>query len=422
MRHRVVVTGLGAVTPIGIGTAGLLEGIRQGRPGVRRIERFDTSQFACKVAAEIADFDASKYLDAKQVRRLDRFSQFAVVAGRLAIADAGLDLDHVDRDRVGVFIGTALGGASFAEEQHRVFMTEGIRRVRPTLALSVFGGAASCNIAIDLGVSGPTSANSDSCASGPIALGEAFHLIRDGEVDMMLAGGVDAPLTPLIFGAFDIIRAMSTRNATPAAASRPFDRGRDGFVMGEGAAVLTLERVDHAIARGATIYGEILGYGSTNDAYHMTAPHPSGKQAARAIRLALTDGSLEPQHIDHINAHGSATPLNDSTETRAIKAVFGDHAHRIPISGTKSMHGHALGASGAIEAAICMLGLRYDYLPPTINLDDPDPECDLDYIPHRGRTQRVHYVMSNSFGFGGINASLLLGRYESERQVPAYSP
>lgn len=414
MRHRVVVTGLGAVTPIGSGAAGLLDGVRAGLAGVRAITRFDASQFASRVAAEVADFDASRHLDGRQARRLDRFSQFAVVSARGAIADAALTLDHTDRERVGCFIGTALGGAAFAEEQHTVYVTEGIRRVRPTLALSVFGGAASCNIAIDLGITGPTSANTDSCASGTIALGEAFRLVRAGEVDVMLAGGVEAPLTPLIFGAFDIIKAMSTRNSNPEAACRPFDRGRDGFVMGEGAAVLVLERLDHALTRGAAIYGEIVGYGSTNDAYHMTAPLPSGRQAARAMHLALADAGIRPEQIDYINAHGSSTPLNDSTETRAIKMVFGDHARRIPISGTKSMHGHALGASGAIEAAICMLALRHLYLAPTINLDDPDPECDLDYIPHRGRSQRVDHVLTNSFGFGGINASLALGRYEPQ--------
>ncbi len=412
--HRVMVTGLGALTPIGHGADGLLEGIRAGRPGVKAVERFDSSSFSCHVAAEVTDFEPQAALDAKQVRRLDRFAQFAVACGRQAIADAGLDLAHVDRERAGVFIGTALGGASFAEEQHNVYLREGIRRVRPTLALAVFGGSASCNIAIDAGITGPTSANSDSCASGPIAIGEATRLIRGGEVDLMLAGGVEVPLTPLIFGAFDIIRAMSTRNGNPQTACRPFDRGRDGFVMGEGAAVLVLERLEHAQARGARIYGEVLGYGSTNDAYHMTAPLPSGDQAARAMRLALASAGVRPEQIDYINAHASSTPLNDSTETRAIKTVFGDVARRIPISGTKSMHGHALGASGAIEAAICMLALQSDYLPPTINLDDPDPECDLDYIPHGGRAQRVSHILSNSFGFGGINAALVFGRYQGD--------
>ncbi len=413
MPHRAAVTGIGAITPIGHGADGLFDGIVAGRSGVRLIERFDASPFHCRVAAEVVDFDPLQHLDARQARRLDRFAQFAVVCGRQAVADAGLDLACLDRDRAGVFIGTALGGAAFAEEQHHVYLREGIRRVRPTLALSVFGGAASCNIAIDLGLCGPSSANSDSCASGTIAIGEAARLVRSGEVDVMLAGGVEVPLTPMIFGAFDLIRAMSTRNDAPAAACRPFDRGRDGFVMGEGAAVLVLERLEHALARGARIYGEVLGYASTNDAYHMTAPLPDGAQAIRAMRLALADAGLAPAQIDHINAHASSTPLNDPTETRAIKAVFGPHATRLPISGTKSMHGHALGAAGAIEAAICMLTLARDYLPPTINLDDPDPACDLDYVPHHGRWQRVRYVMSNSFGFGGINAVLVCGRVEA---------
>ncbi|MDR7421867.1 MAG: beta-ketoacyl-ACP synthase II [Armatimonadota bacterium] len=412
MTQRVVVTGLGAVTPIGHGAEGLLEGIRLGRPGVKHIERFDATPFGCRVAAEVTDFDPAQHLDAKQVRRLDRFAQFAVVAGRQAVADAALDLSRVDRERAGVFIGTALGGAAFAEEQHHVYLAEGIRRVKPTLALAVFGGSASCNIAIDLGVCGPTSANSDSCASGAIAIGEAARLVRHGEADVMLAGGVEVPLSPMIFGAFDLIRAMSTRNGAPAAACRPFDRGRDGFVMGEAAAVLVLEGLDHARARGAAIYGEVLGYASTNDAYHMTAPLPSGAQAARCMRLALADAGLAPEAIDAINAHGSSTPLNDSTETRAIKAVFGEHAARIPVSATKSMHGHALGATGAVEAAICMLTLRCDYLPPTINLEEPDPECDLDYVAGVGRAQRVQYILSNSFGFGGINAALVFGRVD----------
>jgi len=414
MRHRVVVTGIGAITPIGIGVEGLAEGIRQGRSGVRRIRRFDPSAYHSQVAAEV-DFDPSAFLEPKQARRLDRFAQFAVVCARQAVADGGLDLESVDRDRIGVFIGTALGGAAFAEEQHCVYLQGGIRRVRPTLALAVFGGAASCNIAIDLGITGPTSANSDSCASGAIAVGEAMRLVRDGEVDLMLAGGVEVPLTPLIFGAFDLIRAMSARNDDPEGASRPFDRHRDGFVMAEGAAILLLERLEHALARGARIYGEVLGYGSTNDAYHMTAPLPSGHQAARAMRLALQDAEVAAEEVDHINAHASSTPLNDATETRVIKMVFGERAYRIPVSGTKSMHGHPLGAAGAVEAAISMLTLRDGYLPPTINLIEPDPECDLDYVPLHGRCAPVRYIVSNSFGFGGINAALVFGRYPADR-------
>jgi 3-oxoacyl-[acyl-carrier-protein] synthase II len=405
----VAVTGLGAVTPIGHGSRGLYEGLRRERSAIDRLTRFDPEPFNCKIAAEVRDFDPGAYLEPKRLRRLDRYSQFGVACARMAIADAGLALAEENRDAIGCFVGSALGGAAFAEEQHGVFMTEGIHRVRPTLALSVFAGAASCNIAIEFNLRGPSSANSDSCSSGAIAIGEAFRTVRDGYADIMVAGGVEVPLTPLIFGAFAIIRAMSTRNDEPARACRPFDRGRDGFVMAEGAALLVLEELDHARGRGAPIYGEVLGYGTSNDAHHMTAPLPSGIQAARAMRSALEETGLPPTAVDYVNAHASGTPLNDSTETLAIKQVLGDHAYRVPISGTKAMHGHALGATGAIEAAICMLALRHAYLPPTLNLEDPDPACDLDYIPGRGREVAVRYILSNSFGFGGINAALVFG-------------
>jgi len=409
--HRVVVTGIGAITPIGSGPAGLLEGIRSGRSGVDRIARFDPEPFGSRIAAEVRDFDPLTYLDAKRARRLDRFAQFSVAAARQAVEDAGLHLEDEDRDRCGVFVGAALGGGAFAEEQHAIFLREGLRRIRPTLALAVFSGSASCNIAIEHGLTGPTSANSDSCSSGPIAIGSAYRWIKSGEADVMLAGGVECPISPLIFGSFDLIRAMSTRNDAPARACRPFDRERDGFVMAEGAAMLVLEELGHALRRHAPIYGEVLGFGSTNDAYHMTAPLPSGQQAGRAMRLALREADLQPEQIGYVNAHGSSTPLNDGTETKAIKAVLGDHAYHIPVSGTKAMHGHALGASGAIEAAICMLALREGYVPPTLNLDNPDPDCDLDYVPHTGREAQVDYILSNSFGFGGINAALVFGRY-----------
>ena len=409
--RRVVVTGIGAITPIGSGSAGLLSGIRAGRSGVDRISRFDPEPFGSRIAGEVRDFDPSTYFDAKRARRLDRFAQFSVAAARQGVEDAGLHLEDEDRDRCGVFVGAALGGGAFAEEQHAIFLREGLRRIRPTLALAVFSGSASCNIAIEYGLTGPTSANSDSCSSGPIAIGSAFRWIKSGEADVMLAGGVECPISPLIFGSFDLIRAMSTRNDDPARACRPFDRERDGFVMAEGAAMLVLEEVGHALRRNAPIYGEILGFGSTNDAYHMTAPLPSGQQAGRAMRLALQEADLHPEQISYVNAHGSSTPLNDGTETKAIKAVLGDHAYHIPVSGTKAMHGHALGASGAIEAAICMLAFRHGYLPPTLNLETPDPDCDLDYVPHTGREAQVDYILSNSFGFGGINAALVFGRY-----------
>ena len=409
MTREVMVTGIGAVTPLGCGSAGVYEGLRRERSAIDRISRFDPSPFACTIAAEVRDFDPTAYIDPKRLRRLDRYSQFAVACARMAIEDAGLDLAEENRDAIGCFIGSALGGAVFAEEQHRVFLAQGIRRVKPALALSVFCGAASCNIAIEFDVRGPSSANSDSCASGAIAIGNAFRTVRDGYADIMLAGGVEVPLAPLTFGSFDVIRAMSTRNDDPARACRPFDRGRDGFVMAEGGALLILEEREHARRRGAPVYGTVLGYGSTNDAYHMAAPLPSGAQAARAMRSALDEAGMAPEDVEYINAHASSTPLNDVMETSAIKQVFGPHAYRVPISGTKAMHGHSLGATGAIEAAICMLALRHAYLPPTLNLEEADPACDLDYIPGTGREVAVRSVLSNSFGFGGINACLVFG-------------
>jgi len=409
-RRRVVVTGIGAITPIGTTGAGLWDGLRREQSAVRSLTRFDPSIFRSHNAAEVDDFVPTDHLEAKRAKRLDRFGQFSVAAARMALADACIDLAREDRERIGTMMGTALGGVGYAEEQLGVFLTQGLRAVDPTLALAVFGGASSCNIAIEFGVQGPNSTNAMSCASGTIAIGDAFRQVRDGYADVMIAGGAEAPLAPLCYGAFAIIRAMSTRNDDPAGSSRPFDKDRDGFVMGEGAAVLILEEYGRAVARGARVYAEVVGYGMTNDAYHMTAPLATGAQAARAMRLALADGGVAPREIGYVNAHGSSTPLNDPTETLAIKQVFGDAAYRLPVSGTKGYYGHALGASGAIEAAICSLSILHEWLPPTVNLDHPDAACDLDYIPAAGRTARVEHVLSNSFGFGGINAALLMRR------------
>jgi 3-oxoacyl-[acyl-carrier-protein] synthase II len=413
MKRRVVVTGIGAITPIGLGRDGLWSGLRAERSSVGPVTRFDPAPFRSHVAAEINDFVPTDHLDERRSRRFDRFAQFSVVACRMALEDSGLALEREDRERVGAMMGSALGGVAYAEDQMGKYMTGGLRAVDATLAVAVFGGAASCNIAIEFGVYGPNSTNAMSCASGTIAVGDAFRAIRDDYADVMICGGAEAPLSTLCYGAFSLIRAMSTRNSDPATASRPFDRDRDGFVMGEGSAVLILEERTRALARGAPVYAEVLGYGITSDGHHMTAPRPDGSQAARAMRLALADAHAEPNEIGYVNAHGSSTPLNDPTETLAVKQVLGDHAYRVPVSGTKGYYGHALGASGAIEAAICALALEREWLPPTVNLASPDPACDLDYVAGSGRAAAPETIISNSFGFGGINASLVFRRHQA---------
>jgi 3-oxoacyl-[acyl-carrier-protein] synthase II len=408
--RRVVITGIGAITPIGTGREELWQGLRARRSAVGPVTRFDPTPFRSRIAAEIPDFHPSDFMEERRLRRLDRFGQLSIAAARLALSDAELDLAREDRDQVGAMMGTALGGVAYAEEQYPKFLAGGPREVNTALALTVFAGAGSCNLAIEFGVSGPNSTNGMSCASGTMAIGDGFRAIARGEADVMLTGGAEAPLAPLCFGAFAIIRAMSTRNDDPASASRPFDQGRDGFVMAEGAAVLVLEERGRALARGARIYAEILGYGLTNDAYHMTMPRPDGRQAARAMRLALAEAGVKPAEIGYINAHGSSTPLNDPTETGAIRQVFGDDAATVPVSGTKGYYGHALGASGAFEAAICALASANRWLPPTVNLQSPDPACDLTYLAGEGREADPEFILSNSFGFGGINACLVFRR------------
>jgi len=409
-KRRVVITGIGPITPIGTSRDEFWSGLQKQKSAVRSISRFDPSEFRSHNAAEVNDFVPSDHLEGKRAKRLDRFGQFSVVASQLALDDADLDLSKEDKERVGANMGTALGGVGYAEGQLAVYLQQGLRAVDASLALAVFGGASSCNIAIELGAMGPNSTNAMSCASGTIAVGDAFRQIRDGYADIMIAGGAEAPLAPLTFGAFALIRAMSTRNEEPEKASRPFDKDRDGFVMGEGAAVMILEEYEHAKSRGAKIYAEIAGYGTTNDAHHMTAPRPDGSQAARSMRLALKDADISADEVDYVNTHGSSTPLNDSTETMAIKQVLGDRAYRIPMSGTKGYYGHALGASGAIETAICALAIEREWLPPTVNLQVADKACDLNFLPGTGRKERVEHILTNSFGFGGINAALVLRR------------
>ncbi|MCG6986946.1 MAG: beta-ketoacyl-ACP synthase II [Gemmatimonadetes bacterium] len=404
----VVITGLGPITASGVGTAQLWEGLHGGISPVRRITRFDPSPWRSQIAAEVNDFQAEHHMDHAVARRLDRFGQFSVAATRLALEDAGLDPGALEPTRVAVIMGSALGGLAHAQDQMTRFLSRGVRGVDPRVVTTVFCGAASCQIAIEFGFTGPNSTNAMSCASGTIALGEAFRMIRNGLCDAAVAGGVEAPLASLSFGAFSLVRAMSRRNDDPRHACRPFDAARDGFVMGEGACVLVLEEAEAARARGAHVYAEVLGFGLTNDAHHMTAPRPDGARAAAAMRLALEEAGVSPEALDHVNAHASSTPMNDSTETLAIRLALGAHADRVSVSGTKPFYGHALGASGAIEAAITCMSMEHGWAPPTLNLDSPGEGCDLDYVDGGGRRQRIRVALTNSFGFGGINASLVL--------------
>lgn len=407
--RRVAVTGIGAVTPIGHGADGLWAGVLANQSAVRTIDRFDPSPFPSHIAAQVDDFDPADHLDARRARRLDRFSAFAVASARMAVGHAGLQPAHMPADRSGTWIGSALGGVAFGEEQHAAYVERGVHGVAPTLATAVFGGAAASNVAIELGFQGPAIGNANSCASGAVAIGQAFQAIRAGTVDVAVAGGAEAPLAPLTFGAFAMIRVLSRRNDDPATASRPFDADRDGFVMGEGAAVLVLEGWDVAERRGARILGELLGFGASTDAHHLTAPLPSGEAAAAAISGALADAQRGPAEIGYVNAHASSTPLNEVAEARAFALALGaDHARHVPVSGTKGLYGHPLGASGAIEAAITVLALHHGLLPGTCNLATPDPEIDLELV-RTAAPATPGLALSTSFGFGGLNAALVIG-------------
>jgi 3-oxoacyl-[acyl-carrier-protein] synthase II len=407
--RRVVITGIGAITPIGTGAEDLWRGVIANRSAVRAIDRFDASAFPSRIAAQIDGFDPAAHLDARRARRLDRFSALSVATARMAVEDAALGVGNGAGARTGVWIGSALGGVAFGEEQHERYVERGVHGVSPTLALAVFGGAGASNVALDLGLTGPTVGNANSCASGATAIGQAFHAVRDGSVDVALAGGAEAPLAPLTFGAFALIRVLSSRNDDPSTASRPFDRDRDGFVMGEAAAILVLEEREAALARRAPIVAEVLGNGASNDAYHMTAPRPDGRDAARAIGAALRDAGVGPERIGYVNAHGSSTPLNEPAEALAIRAALGPGSEGVPVSGTKGLYGHALGASGAVEAAITALALQRGVLPGSCNLVEPDPTIDLELL-RDARSATVEAALTNSFGFGGMNAALVLGR------------
>jgi 3-oxoacyl-[acyl-carrier-protein] synthase II len=410
-RRRVVITGIGPITCVGHGRENFWDGILAEKSGIKSIASFDPSAFQVRCAGEIHDWNSEEFFPPHRLKRLDRYAQFAVASAKLALDDARFEYSREKpQHRVGVSFGTALGGVCKAEDQYIRYLKKGARGVQPTLAVQVFGGSAHSNIAIDFGFRGVGTTNSNSCASGTVSVGEALRYIRDDFADVIVAGGAEAPLTTITVGAFDIIKTISRWSGDPALACRPFDLLRDGFVMGEGATSLIIEELQHARARGARIYAEVLGYSLNNDAFHMTAPLPSGESCIRAMREALADAELAPEQIDYINAHASSTQLNDSAETVSIKQVFGEDAQRIPVSGTKGYYAHPLGATGAIEAALCALALDRQWIPPTINYQNPDPACDLDVVPNHGRKAELNYIMSNSFGFGGINACVILGR------------
>ena len=408
---RVVVTGVGAVTPIGNTPAEYWEGLLSGRNGIGPISLFDASQHKCRIAGEVKGFDPQQYLDGKEIKRMDRFAQFAVAASMQALADAQFTINELNAEQVGVIIGSGVGGIKVLEDQQTIYLTKGPDRCSPFMVPMMISNMAAGLAAIHTGAKGPNSCPVTACAAGSNAVGDAFRLIQRGFAQAMICGGAEAAVTPLSVAGFASARALSTRNDDPAHASRPFDRDRDGFVMGEGSGILLLEELEHAKSRGARIYAEIVGYGLTCDAYHMTSPAPAGEGAARAMQLALKDANLNPDQISYVNAHGTSTAANDVNETAAIKTALGEAAYKIAISSTKSMTGHLLGGSGGIEAVATVLAIANDSIPPTINLDNPDPECDLDYVPHSSRAQKVEVALSNSFGFGGHNVTLAFKKY-----------
>ena len=406
--QRVVITGIGCVSPVGLTAEESWAAVTTGRSGIDNISLFDAAGFPVRFAGEVKNFDPLRHLDRKESRRMDRFVQLGMAAALMAHADSGLDLDQEDRDRIGVLIGSGIGGIQTLETQLGIGMEKGIDRISPFFIPMMISDMASGAVSIQLGVGGPNTCVVTACATGTNAIGDAMHIIRRGDADVMLAGGTEAAVTPMGVGGFAAMRALSTRNDEPQKASRPFDRERDGFVIAEGSAVLVLESLEHAQARGARILAEVAGYGMSADAYHITQPAPEGAGAVRAMRGALRVAGLTPEDVDYINAHGTSTQANDKNETAAVKTVFGDHAYRLPISSTKSMTGHMLGAAGAIEAMFCTQAIRDGIIPPTMNLENPDPECDLDYVPHEARRRPVRVAMSNSFGFGGHNATLVI--------------
>ncbi|MGW8312995.1 MAG: beta-ketoacyl-ACP synthase II [Desulfuromonadales bacterium] len=405
--RRVVVTGLGITSPLGTGLEKNWDALINGRSGIAPITRFDTTDFAVKFAGEVRDFNEEDYIDKKEARKMDLFIHYAIAAAEMALVDSGLEINDDNAERVGVVVGSGMGGLPAIEKYHEAFMSGGYRKISPFfIPMSIINLAAG-QISIKLGAKGPNIAPVSACATGTHSIGDAFRMIQRGDADAVISGGTESTVCPLGIGGFSVMKALSTRNDDPQAASRPFEKNRDGFVMGEGAGILILEEYEQALRRGAKIYGEVAGYGMTGDAYHLTAPAPGGEGAARCMKMALQTAGVNPEEVDYINAHGTSTPFNDLYETMAIKSVFGDHARRLMISSTKSMTGHLLGAAGGIEAVYSLLTISRGVVPPTINHIEPDPECDLDYVPNTARQADVQVALSNSLGFGGTNATLL---------------
>ncbi|MDA0596865.1 MAG: beta-ketoacyl-ACP synthase II [Chloroflexi bacterium] len=412
MTDRVVVTGIGLVTPVGLDRKTTWDSLLEGKSGIDYISLFDAEGFESRIAAEVNDFDAAPILGLKEARRLDRFAQFACVAALEALEDAGLDMATEDPDRFGVLIGSGVGGIMTITEQHKILLNKGPKRVSPFLVPMMLGDMASGQVSMMIGAKGPNFSTVSACATGTDSIGEALEMIRRGRADVVIAGGTEAAICEIGVAGFNSCMALSTRNDDPQAASRPFDSGRDGFVLGEGAGLVVLESLEHAEKRGANVLAELAGYGASSDAHHVTQPHPEGEGAARAMKWAIEDAKLVPENVDYINAHGTSTPLNDKFETIAMKRMYGDHAYNLKISSTKSMTGHLLGAAGGIEAAFSVLAIKEGIIPPTINLDDCDPDCDLDYVPNKAIKQKVDVAMSNSLGFGGHNASLVFKSFQ----------
>ena len=411
-KKRVVVTGLGLITPLGLGVETSWQNLVNGKSGIRKISSFDVSAFPTQIAGEVVNFNPEDYIEPKEMKKMDRFIHFAVAAATLAFNDSGLKITDSNSDRVGVLVGSGMGGLHAIEYYHSVLLEKGPRRITPFFIPMLTINLAAGQISIKFGAKGPNSAISTACATGSHSIGDAFKIIQRGDADAVIAGGTEAVITPMAVGGFNAMRAISTRNDEPEKASRPFDVDRDGFVIGEGAGIIILESLQHAMDRGARIYAEIVGYGMTADAYHITSPSPGGEGAARCMTLALKDSGIGHSEVDYINAHGTSTKYGDELESQAIKAVFGEHAYKVAISSTKSMMGHLLGAAGGVEAVISVLSIVNDMALPTINLDNPDPECDLDYIPHKARKMKINYALSNSFGFGGTNACLLFKKFD----------